>query len=213
VTGEVSPADGSGGQAARAELRASHADRDRVVEILRIAAGDGRLTAEELDQRLEVALVARTLGELTLLTTDLQAAGSAPGAAHARPKDLVTIECGSSKIRRDGQWTVPRRMDVRIASGSVRLDFTEAAITQPSLRVDAEVQSGSLTIVTRPGIVVDADAVSVANGSVRVKTEPGPSVPVILEIQVSGKVGSGHVRSGPPRPTLRQRVARRCGRR
>jgi hypothetical protein len=213
VTGEVSPADGSGGLAARAELRASHADRDRAVEILRIAAGDGRLTAEELDQRLEVALAARTLGELTLLTTDLQAAAPAPGASHARPKDLVTIECGSSKIRRDGQWTVPRRMDVRIASGSVRLDFTEAAITQPSLLVDAEVQSGSLTIVTRPGIVVDADAVSVANGSVRVKTGPGPSVPVILEIQVSGKVGSGHVRSGPPRPTLRQRVARRCGRR
>jgi hypothetical protein len=32
------------------QLRASHEDRDRVVELLRVAAGDGRLTADELDE-------------------------------------------------------------------------------------------------------------------------------------------------------------------
>src|SRR5215472_2110049 len=53
------------------DLRASHADRDRVVDTLRVAAGDGRLSAEELDTRLESALSARTLGELTELTADL----------------------------------------------------------------------------------------------------------------------------------------------
>ena len=67
MTGELSPAGGAG------ELRASHADRDRVVEVLRVAAGDGRITADELDQRLEAALTARTLGELAVLTTDLPA--------------------------------------------------------------------------------------------------------------------------------------------
>ncbi|MGH3170904.1 MAG: DUF1707 SHOCT-like domain-containing protein, partial [Trebonia sp.] len=34
-------------------LRASHADRDQVVEVLQAAAGDGRLSPEELDERLE----------------------------------------------------------------------------------------------------------------------------------------------------------------
>ena len=43
-----------------AGLRASHEDRDRVVDVLRVAAGDGRLSAEELDSRLECALSART---------------------------------------------------------------------------------------------------------------------------------------------------------
>jgi len=52
-------------------LRASHEDRDRVVDALRIAGGDGRLTAEELDTRLEIALTARTLGELAGLTAAL----------------------------------------------------------------------------------------------------------------------------------------------
>jgi hypothetical protein len=67
-------------------LRASHADRDGVVEVLRVAAGDGRLTAEELDERVEAALTARTLGELAALTSDL------PGAERAvEAKDVARI--------------------------------------------------------------------------------------------------------------------------
>ena len=46
------------------ELRASHADRDQVVELLRVAAGDGRLSPEELDDRLERALTAKIYAEL-----------------------------------------------------------------------------------------------------------------------------------------------------
>lgn len=52
-------------------MRVSHADRDRVVEILREAAGDGRVDAQELDERLERALTARTFAELEPLTRDL----------------------------------------------------------------------------------------------------------------------------------------------
>src|SRR5215468_12451022 len=77
------------------QLRASHEDRDRVVELLRVAAGDGRLTAEELDERLEVALTARTYGELTALVKDLPAQGQMTGAAVPEPKDVVRIQCSS----------------------------------------------------------------------------------------------------------------------
>ena len=79
-------------------------DRDRVVELLRVAAGDGRLTSAELDERLEAALTARTYSELAVLTTDLP---TAPGAAAplvasaltAEPKDLVRIDCGSGSTK------------------------------------------------------------------------------------------------------------------
>jgi Domain of unknown function (DUF1707) len=215
MAGEVSPVGDPGNVPARAELRASHADRDRVVEVLRIAAGDGMLTAEELDQRLEAALTARTLAELAGLTTDLlaapalRAAPAPPAAPEAR--DLVTIECGSSSVKREGHWIVPRRMDIRVASGSVTLDFTEAAISGPTLLLDAEVQSGSVTLVTKPGIVVDTDAVSVVNGSVKVKSEPDPQVPVALQVRVSGKVGSGSIKARPPRRTFSQWLTRRPG--
>ncbi|MFD4558223.1 DUF1707 domain-containing protein [Streptomyces sp. NPDC058469] len=57
MSGEISPTGkGSGPDPAPGsspELRASHAHRDRMVDVLRIAAGDGLLTAEESDERLE----------------------------------------------------------------------------------------------------------------------------------------------------------------
>ncbi len=198
MAGEVTPRGNGDERLPARELRASHEDRDRVVELLRMAAGDGRLTAEELDQRLEVALTARTYGELTALTKDLPAG---PGlATAAEPKDLVRIECGGSSARRDGRWVVPRRMEIRVASGSVRLDFTEAVITEPTLRLHAEVSSGTLTLITKPGIVVDTDDMSVRYGAVNVQQPEGPGVPALLSIHVSGKVGSGAITAHPPRP-------------
>ena len=191
------------------QLRASHQDRDRVVEILRVAAGDGRLTAEELDQRLEAALTARTYAELAVLTTDLPAAGPAGAAAVPEPKDVVRIDCGSGSTRRDGRWVVPQRIDVRVTSGSVRLDFTDAVIAQPTLKVDAEVHSGNLTLVTRPGIVVDADEVSVRSGSVKVREPWGHDLPATLRIEVTGQVRSGSITARPPRRTFWQWLTRR----
>jgi Domain of unknown function (DUF1707)/2TM domain len=55
----------------RASLRASDADRERFVEALRQHHVEGRLTAEELDERTERAYAARTLGDLDALATDL----------------------------------------------------------------------------------------------------------------------------------------------
>jgi hypothetical protein len=106
-------------------VRASHEDRDRFVEVLRVAAGDGRLTAEELDERLEVALTARTYGELAALTTDLPVApGFAMDGPAPKPKDVVHIDCHSGNVKRDGHWVVPQRLEVRVTSGNVTLDFT-----------------------------------------------------------------------------------------
>jgi Flp pilus assembly protein TadB len=58
----------------RASLRAADADRERVAERLRRASVEGRLLTEELEQRLEAALRARTYGELDALTADLPSA-------------------------------------------------------------------------------------------------------------------------------------------
>ena len=86
MTEEVSPADERRGPDNRPELRASHGDRDQTVEILRDAAGDGQLTAAELDERLETALTARTRSELAELTADLRVVAERPA------KELVKID-------------------------------------------------------------------------------------------------------------------------
>jgi hypothetical protein len=202
MTGEVSPT-GSG------ELRASHADRDAVVEQLRIAAGDGRLTAEELDQRLEVALSARTYRELATLTTDLPAAGgTAMPAVPVEGREVARINVTSGNTRRDGPWAVPQRIEANVTSGSIRLDFTQAVLTGRVLRIEADVRSGNLTLITRPGITVDAEDVTIGSGNVKVRTPWAPGTPEVLRIEITGRVRSGNITARPPRRTFWQWLRR-----
>jgi hypothetical protein len=197
-----------GREVARSELRASHEDRDRVVELLRVSAGDGRLTADELDERLELALSARTYGELATLVSDLPAAGAVASTPAPRVKDVVRIECGSGHAKRDGRWVVPQRIEARVSSGHVKLDFRQAVITQPTLQLDAQVRSGHIILITKPGIVVDTDDVAVRSGHVKVRAPWGPDVPEQLRIEVAGRVGSGHLIARPPHRTFWQWLTR-----
>ncbi len=200
---------------AREDQRATHEDRDRVVEVLRLAAGDGRLTVEELDERVGAALTARTYGELTALVSDLPAARDAPtgppGAPGAPgPKDLVRIECHHSGARRDGQWLVPRRMQIQVTIGNVLLDFTQAILSWPALQIDAQIHSGTLTLVTRPGIMVDTDDLEILQAStVKVLAPWDPDVPVRFRIDVAGTLDDSSITARPPRRTLSQQLLRR----
>jgi hypothetical protein len=182
-------------------LRASHEDRDRIIEQLRVAAGDGRLTMAELDERIELASAARTYAELAVVTADLPADSSArplvPAAPNAQAKDVVRIDIGSGHNVRNGPWVVPKRMELKVRSGHITLDFTEAVITEPVLSIDVEIGSGHLMLVTKPGIVVDPDDISVRNGHVTVSTPWGNDVPQILRVEVTGRLRSGHFMAGP----------------
>jgi len=66
------------------DLRASDGDRERAVDELPAHAADGRLTVEELEERVQRALAARTLGELADLTRDRPNRESAPPRTAAR---------------------------------------------------------------------------------------------------------------------------------
>jgi hypothetical protein len=186
-------------------LRASHEDRDQVVEVLRVAAGDGRLTPDELDQRIELAMSARTYGELGAVVADLPAARPA-GAAPA-PKETLRIDRLGANARRDGRWVVPERIEVRVTGGNVTLDFTDAIITLPSLRISAFVAGGNLILITRPGITVDTDEVSVAGGAVKAKGPRDPGVPELLRVEIAGSLAGGNIILRAPRPARRSFAA------
>jgi hypothetical protein len=118
-------------------------------------------------------------------------------AEAAQAPDVGRITCGSGSARRDRAWVVPRRMEVDVGSGAVRLDFRQAVIAAAELRIDANIESGTLTLITRPGIVVDADDLTVRSGSVRVVPPAGHDAPVELRVKVCGRVGSGSVWARP----------------
>ena len=88
-------------------------------------------------------------------------------------------------MTREGRWLVPQRMEVRVTGGGVMLDFTEA------IRF----------IVTNPGVVAGTGEVAADGSYVKVWAHGGPEVPVVLRIQVSGKVSGGHITARPPRRT------------
>jgi hypothetical protein len=208
MTDEVSPGTGAD-PGARPELRASYEDRDRAVEILRVAAGDGRLTAAELDERVEAALTARTSGELAALTADLPAVPGQAGSVAAQAKDLVRLDYQGGNATRRGRWVVPARMEIRAVGGTVKLDFTDAVMTQPRLRIQADVRGGGLVLVTKPGIEVDTDGMAVRGGTVRIRPRNGWKEPVVLTVEISGENRGGRVTARPPRRPFRQWLLRR----
>jgi hypothetical protein len=145
------------------------------------------------------------------LVSDLPAAQDTPTGPPStpEPKDLVRIECHHSGARRDGQWLVPRRMQVRVTIGTVRLDFTQAILSWPSLQIDVEAHSGNLILVTRPGILVDTDDLEIRGSTVKVAAPWDPDVPVRFRIDMAGTADVSSIKAGPPRRTLLQRLLRR----
>ena len=170
------------------ELRASDADRDRVLDLLRNAAGDGRLTAKEFDERMQAALSSRTLGDLAALTADL-----GPGPAPAQAEEVVRIAQRGGSVRRTGAWVVPQRLELRPSWCDVTLDFTEAVIVADTLLVDMHMRGGSLILVTKPGIVVDAGALAVRYTDIEIGPDAKPGAPVILRVQLTGRMRYGYI--------------------
>lgn len=161
------------------DLRASHEDRNRVVEALRVAGGDGRLSAEELDARLESALTARTLGELAELTVDLPSAFAA--------KEVLVIKQLAGKYVQEGRWQVPGRIDLRTQMCRVTLDFTQAVITSNVLRIDANMVHGKLFIVSSRGIVVNTDGLALIYSKLKLRSKNAAADPR-LRIELAGKL-------------------------
>lgn len=72
------PQPGDEGAARHASLRASHADREQVVDTLKDAFVQGRLTKDEFDSRVAHAFAARTYADLATLSADLPAMPPVP---------------------------------------------------------------------------------------------------------------------------------------
>jgi hypothetical protein len=185
-------------------LRVSHEDRDQVAEQLRVAAGDGRLTADELDERLETALTARTYGELEVLLVDLPAAPGARLASAVAAKDLVALSITHGTIKRDGPWMVPRRLTVEARHGNVLIDFSAAVISQPTLDLEISIGHGNIVLTVPPGVVVDTDGISIGHGNIAQRVRHDSDIPVKLLVNASGSVRHGNLvvrraRTGPRR--------------
>jgi DUF1707 SHOCT-like domain len=87
--------------AGRGQLRASHADREQVIEVLKAAFVQGRLTKDELDARVGQALASRTHAGLAALTTDI------PVGLLAAPRQREPARRPAGKVAAGAGLVVP----------------------------------------------------------------------------------------------------------
>jgi Domain of unknown function (DUF1707) len=132
--------------------RAADADREAAAEKLRVAATEGRIGFEELDDRLGQALSARTYGQLRALVADLpvQPASMARHDAVAEPETLV-LKTTSPNIKQSGRWAVPRRITAETKAGGIKIDFTQATCAHGEVAVEAVTRTGWIRLILPDG--------------------------------------------------------------
>jgi hypothetical protein len=179
------------------DLRASDADRELVITLLGEAAADGRLTLDEHSERCERALVARTLGELTSLTTDLTLPSGQPIQLY--PKRSVTAMF--ARERRQGRWVVPAAFPVTAFFGDVVLDLSEAIWQSQRVTIYVTAIAGQVKLIVPPGIAVELAGRSLLGvRSVRgrpASPEPPKGVVEVRTLTIGGSVKAATAR--PPR--------------
>jgi hypothetical protein len=111
----------AGGEGAM--IRAADADRDRVVELLNTAYGEGRLTKDEYDSRVEDALSARTYGDLDRITADLPAApppAAVTPVATTNGFAIASLACGLAQFVFGPLTTIPAIVFGHMARSQIR---------------------------------------------------------------------------------------------
>jgi hypothetical protein len=188
-------------------IRASDAEREHSISVLREAVVQGRLTLEEFSERVGAAQSARTDRDLTALTSDL-------------PSTAVTVPSGTptkyratfSKLVRSGAWELPANSSWRTTFGTIEIDLREVHLTGPELELEVFSLFGTVTIRVPPGISVQVDGGG-AFASQIIEPPPWPAFPDAprLRIHVRGPGGTLYVRSSEPRSTSQQLTAPRPG--
>ena len=172
-------------------LRASDADRERVANVLREAAGDGRLTMDELDERLDAVFAAKTYAELEPITHDLPAHGGAqvpvPAAAPRADPARFGGEGSSSGavaimggFTRKGEWTVPKDFTAFMFMGGGEIDLREARFAEREVSIHVVAIMGGCEILVPEDATVHVTGIGIMGAFEHSSSGPGsPDGPVI----------------------------------
>ena len=204
-------------------IRVGHSERDAVAETLQNAAAEGRLTLEELDERLERALKAKTFADLRPLVADLVPDGGpshsalvpspvhpsvqGPPPAGYTPQDQLVLDPGLGTEKREGVWTLPPFIRINQGMGTVKLNLLQARTAAPVTEIEVLGGAGTTVMVLPDGWGVNVDRLTKSWGTVSVKVprDPAPGSPLLV---VYGSMGMGTFKARPPRPSELRRLER-----
>ena len=142
------------------DLRVSDAQRERAAVALREHCAEGRLTLEELSERLDEAYRARTAGELDAAVRELPAE-AAPRPRRSPKRFTVAIFGG---VERRGRWRVPRRSFVLTLFGGSDLDLRHAEIDSDVVTIWVFDIFGGADLYVPEGVEVDVGGFALFGG-------------------------------------------------
>jgi hypothetical protein len=194
------------------EVRASDSDRDRTAEVLRDAAGEGRLSMEELDERLDAVYAAKTYAELEPIVHDLPAvpteAGpvARTGGPAGSARDSGSVVAVMSGFERKGAWVVPGRLTAVAVMGGGQLDLRTARLPGPEVTIRVVTVMGGVEVIVPEDADVHVDGVGIMGGFDNRATGPGrPGAPRIIVTGVAFWGGVSVRRKAPKGKAERDR--------
>ncbi|MGH3445847.1 MAG: DUF1707 SHOCT-like domain-containing protein [Nocardioidaceae bacterium] len=193
------------------QMRISDADRHKVAEALREAAGEGRIDLAELDERLEAAYAAKTYGELVPITADLPAQVPQRPAQPRQPQPpRATLPVGASypnsvaimsETKRNGPWLVGETHSAFAMMGSVTLDLRQAHFTAKETTISVAAIMGETRVLVDDRTVVIVDGIGLMGefSEQRARVEPhlDADSPVV-RVKGLALMGSVSVQRRPP---------------
>jgi len=198
------------------DLRVSDDEREHVVGVLQKAIGRGMLDLDEFTERTDVALAARTRGELNAVLTDLpglvhrdavrqpapNAYGPPPAFDTGAAGQPLVLNAKYSSLVRSGPWLVPEALQIRNKYGSTKLDFTQAQVPHPVVYIDLDTRWGSVELIIPEHASVDVNAITeIKLGALEDKTRSNGMAGSPRYI-VSGRVHGGSLVIRNPRRGL-----------
>jgi hypothetical protein len=178
-------------------MRASDADRERVANVLREAAGDGRLSMDELDERIDAVFKAKTYAELEPITHDLPDAGAAyvpalsPAAARnpakfgGEPTSHAAVAILGGFTRR-GDWVVPKEFTAFMLMGGGEIDLREARFAEREVSIHIVAIMGGCEIIVPEDATVRVTGIGIMGAFDHTGAGTGsPDGPVITVMGVA----------------------------
>lgn len=176
-------------------MRVSNDDRERVARVLHDSMAEGRLTVNELEERLDKVYAAKTFGDLEPLTRDLPVAHqgralTAPQAnipapvnnrigGRATSSSAIAIMSGSD---RKGVWTISPTFTSVAMMGGVEIDLTQARFEEAETTIQAFAIMGAVEIYVPEDVTVQVNGfgfMGAFENQVRDQAEPRPGMPLV----------------------------------
>jgi hypothetical protein len=193
-----------------AQLRVSDEDRHKVAEILREAAGDGRIDLDELDERLEQTYAAKTYADLVPITIDLPAHNQQHPVAKSpipRREVLPASSTHSSSVAvmgecvRRGAWLVPASHTAFSLMGSVTLDLRGATFAERDITIIANAIMAEVKVIVDAGTHVVVSGVPIMGEFHQAKDKVAPQLnhdSPVVRVKGMALMGSVSVQRQPP---------------